>query len=96
MLCGGRYGAMKPTLEGQWVHVICALWFPEISCKDDLMCEPILGIETIDSDRFGKVCLFQLLDLNLLNCVARYAVYVTIVAVCASRVTKKGARLNST
>jgi hypothetical protein len=56
VLCGGRYGGMKPTAEGQWVHVLCALWFPEISCKDVSMRDPVMGIDKIHSDRWHKVC----------------------------------------
>jgi PHD-zinc-finger like domain/PHD-finger len=55
VLCGGRYGGMKSTNDGQWVHVLCALWFPEISCKGDSVGELFSGIEKIHSDRWNKV-----------------------------------------
>lgn len=54
VLCGGRYGGMKPTADGHWVHVVCALWFPEVSCKDFLR-DPVSGIDKIQSDRWNKV-----------------------------------------
>jgi PHD-zinc-finger like domain/PHD-finger len=56
VLCGDRYGGMKPTTDGQWVHVLCALWFPEVSCKDTYLRDPVSGIEKIHSDRWNKVC----------------------------------------
>ena len=61
VLCGGRYGGMKPTAEGKWVHVLCALWFPEVSCKDAAMRDPIMGIDKIHSDRWNKVCTIGIL-----------------------------------
>lgn len=31
-LCPLRTGAMKRTVDWQWVHVACALWIPEVFC----------------------------------------------------------------
>lgn len=56
VLCGGRYGGMKPTTDGRWVHVLCALWFPEVSLKDSQLHEPIAGIDKIHADKWNKVC----------------------------------------
>ena len=34
-LCGGSTGALKRTVDGDWVHIMCAQWIPEISHKMD-------------------------------------------------------------
>ncbi len=56
VLCGGRYGGMKPTTDGRWAHVLCALWFPEVSFKDSYLRDPIDGIDKIQADKWNKVC----------------------------------------
>lgn len=35
-LCQQPGSAMKPTNKGDWVHVTCALWIPELSFNEDL------------------------------------------------------------
>lgn len=30
-LCMGKDGALKRTVDGDWVHIICMQWIPEIS-----------------------------------------------------------------
>jgi hypothetical protein len=92
VLCGGRYGGMKPTVEGQWVHVLCALWFPEISCKDASMRDPIMGIDKIHSDRWNKVCPNS--PVNLVLIIIRCALYAMTRVECASLVTSRDARHN--
>ncbi len=34
ILCGFEEGAVKPTKDGRWAHVMCALWIPEASFVD--------------------------------------------------------------
>ena len=56
VLCGGWYGGMKPTTDGRWAHVLCAMWFPEVSFTDAYLGDPIAGIENIDTEKWNKVC----------------------------------------
>nr|CAB3452951.1 unnamed protein product [Digitaria exilis] len=34
-LCPVTGGAMKPTTDGRWAHLACAIWIPETCLKDD-------------------------------------------------------------
>lgn len=36
MMCPERAGAMKRTSCGQWIHIACALWIPELYFSSDL------------------------------------------------------------
>jgi hypothetical protein len=57
ILCGGRSGAFKrTTVDGQWAHLLCALWMPGVSFRDDEFLEPIEGINYIPADRWNKCC----------------------------------------
>ncbi|MBA0725888.1 hypothetical protein Golax_001751 [Gossypium laxum] len=50
-------GALKPTdIETLWVHVTCAWFQPEVSFASDEKMEPALGILSIPSDSFVKIC----------------------------------------
>ncbi|XP_052775093.1 uncharacterized protein LOC128213442 isoform X2 [Mya arenaria] len=40
-LCSLRGGALKPTLDGQWAHVVCALTIKEVKFEDVKSREPI-------------------------------------------------------
>ncbi|KAJ9545686.1 hypothetical protein OSB04_025393 [Centaurea solstitialis] len=50
-------GAMKPTdVEPLWVHVTCAWFRPEVCFASDEKMEPALGILSIPSNSFVKIC----------------------------------------
>ncbi|XP_065867990.1 histone-lysine N-methyltransferase ATX5 [Euphorbia lathyris] len=56
-LCPVKGGALKPTdLEALWVHVTCAWFQPEVSFASDEKMEPALGVLTIPSNAFVKIC----------------------------------------
>ncbi|KAI5561829.1 hypothetical protein BDE02_15G012900 [Populus trichocarpa] len=56
-LCPVKGGALKPTdVESLWVHVTCAWFQPEVSFASDEKMEPALGILSIPSNSFVKIC----------------------------------------
>ncbi|CAF0889447.1 unnamed protein product [Rotaria sp. Silwood1] len=54
-LCPLIEGAMKRTSDGNWAHVICALYIPEVSFGNDETMEPII-LSKIPSIRYGQPC----------------------------------------
>lgn len=54
-LCPSKDGALKPTENGNWAHVVCALFIPEVTFVDVDTMEPI-KLNEIPPDRFKKVC----------------------------------------
>ncbi|PKA57771.1 Histone-lysine N-methyltransferase ATX2 [Apostasia shenzhenica] len=55
-LCPVTGGAMKPTSDGQWAHLACAMWIPETCLSDVKKMEPIDGINQIHKDRWKLLC----------------------------------------
>ncbi|XWS50368.1 hypothetical protein CRYUN_Cryun12cG0082000 [Craigia yunnanensis] len=56
-LCPVKGGALKPTdVETLWIHVTCAWFQPEVSFASDEKMEPALGILSIPSNSFVKIC----------------------------------------
>lgn len=55
-LCPIIGGAMKPTTDGRWAHLACAVWIPETCLADVKKMEPIDGICRISKDRWKLVC----------------------------------------
>lgn len=56
-LCPNIGGAFKPTSNaGQWSHVSCALWVPEIKIGDVETMEPITQIDQIPASRWNLLC----------------------------------------
>ncbi|KAI8009701.1 Histone-lysine N-methyltransferase ATX1 [Camellia lanceoleosa] len=55
-LCPVVGGAMKPTLDGLWAHLACAIWIPETCLSDVKKMEPIDGISRITKDRWKLLC----------------------------------------
>ncbi|XP_021729090.1 histone-lysine N-methyltransferase ATX5-like [Chenopodium quinoa] len=57
-LCPVKGGALKPTdIDTLWVHVTCAWFRPEVSFASDEEMEPAMGILSIPSSTFVKVCI---------------------------------------
>lgn len=60
VVCGGRDGALKETVEGNWAHIVCALAMPELFFYEKATLERICGLSnpslrTRDSGRL-EVC----------------------------------------
>ena len=54
-LCARVGGAYKPTCDGKWVHVKCALRIPEVDCRDPNFMEPF-DLKFLNKDRFQLKC----------------------------------------
>ncbi|CAI0397255.1 unnamed protein product [Linum tenue] len=55
-LCPVIGGAMKPTTDGRWAHLACAIWIPETCLSDVKRMEPIDGLNRINKDRWKLQC----------------------------------------
>ncbi|CAH2077734.1 unnamed protein product [Thlaspi arvense] len=56
-LCPVKGGALKPSdVETLWVHVTCAWFQPEVCFASDEKMEPAVGILSIPSSNFVKIC----------------------------------------
>ncbi|MCD7457429.1 Mn(2+) transporter atx2 [Datura stramonium] len=55
-LCPVIGGAMKPTTDGRWAHLACAIWIPETCLSDIKKMEPIDGLSRIRKDRWRLLC----------------------------------------
>ena len=57
LLCPHTDGAFKPTAAGDgWVHAACAIWTPETGFADAEKVDRVIGLETIDRNRWRLVC----------------------------------------
>lgn len=54
-LCPSRDGALKRTNNGQWAHVVCALYIPEVRFGDVATMEPIV-LSCVPPDRWKQSC----------------------------------------
>ncbi|KDO50565.1 hypothetical protein CISIN_1g001263mg [Citrus sinensis] len=55
-LCPVVGGAMKPTTDGRWAHLACAIWIPETCLTDVKRMEPIDGLNRVSKDRWKLLC----------------------------------------
>jgi hypothetical protein len=56
VLCPVEGGALKPTVDGDWAHLFCSLWLPEIKIKNIERMEPVSGIQDVLADRWKLKC----------------------------------------
>ncbi|XP_074604888.1 protein Jade-1-like isoform X2 [Brevipalpus obovatus] len=57
VLCPITGGALKPTTnQGEWAHVACALWIPEVNIGCPKLMEPITRIKQISQMRWNLLC----------------------------------------
>nr|GEX69950.1 histone-lysine N-methyltransferase ATX2-like isoform X1 [Tanacetum cinerariifolium] len=50
-LCPVTGGAMKPTTDGRWANLACAMWILETCLSDIKKMEPVDGMSRISKDR---------------------------------------------
>ncbi|KAL0740703.1 hypothetical protein Bca4012_082216 [Brassica carinata] len=55
-LCPVVGGVMKPTTDGRWAHLACAIWIPETCLSDVKKMEPIDRVKKISKDRWKLMC----------------------------------------
>jgi hypothetical protein len=56
-MCPLKGGAMKQTDDGKhWVHILCALWIPELYFGSGSLREPVFGFGDVGRDRFRLNC----------------------------------------
>lgn len=55
-ICNREGGAFKPTTNGKWIHLYCALWIPSLSFIDILTLQPVVGLEAINPLSKTYVC----------------------------------------
>ncbi|KAJ7173601.1 bromodomain and PHD finger-containing protein 3 [Mycena filopes] len=57
ILCPNEGGAFKQTAQGEWIHLLCAIWVPETRVSNDVFMEPIIGVEKISKQRWKLKCI---------------------------------------
>ena len=55
ILCPNEGGAFKQTTNGEWAHLLCAIWVPETRVANDTLMEPITGVDKINKQRWKLV-----------------------------------------
>ena len=54
-LCPCAGGGFKSTTDGRWVHLVCALWVPNVRIVDPYELEPI-DVTNVEPDRYKLKC----------------------------------------
>ncbi|KAJ7493369.1 hypothetical protein B0H11DRAFT_2006185 [Mycena galericulata] len=57
ILCPNEGGAFKQTTQGDWIHLLCAIWIPETRVSNDTFMEPIIGVDKITKSRWKLKCM---------------------------------------
>ncbi|KXN69682.1 hypothetical protein CONCODRAFT_92498 [Conidiobolus coronatus NRRL 28638] len=56
-LCPQKGGALKPIRDMScWVHVVCALWWPQVQINDDRGILEIVNVDNIPREAYQRVC----------------------------------------
>ncbi|KAH7106704.1 PHD-zinc-finger like domain-containing protein [Auriculariales sp. MPI-PUGE-AT-0066] len=55
-LCPNEGGAFKQTTSGHWVHLLCAIWIPEVVVANITVMEPIENVDRIPKNRMKLTC----------------------------------------
>lgn len=56
LFCPSTTGAFKQTDSGDWAHVLCALWTPELYFANPIYMEPVEGVSSIPKSRWRLLC----------------------------------------
>ncbi|KAJ3914017.1 bromodomain and PHD finger-containing protein 3 [Lentinula edodes] len=56
ILCPNEGGAFKQTVNGEWVHLLCAIWVPETRVANEVFMEPVIGVDKISKQRWKLKC----------------------------------------
>jgi hypothetical protein len=59
LLCPNEGGAFKQTVQGEWVHLLCALWVRETQVVNSTFMEPVAGVDAIPRTRWKLVRLIH-------------------------------------
>jgi len=49
--------AVKPTDDGRWAHISCALWIPEVDFACKSVREPVINVEKVAAARWKLLCI---------------------------------------
>jgi NuA3 HAT complex component NTO1 len=55
IFCPNLEGAMKTTSNSRWVHVLCAMWIPEVTIANMTFMEPIVDVDKVPRQRWKLV-----------------------------------------
>ncbi|KAJ3286887.1 Bromodomain-containing protein 1 [Rhizoclosmatium sp. JEL0117] len=55
VLCPGKSGALKKSTDGEWVHVLCAIWIPEVLITNRVLMDGI-DVRGIPKARISLRC----------------------------------------
>ncbi|KAL1678190.1 hypothetical protein EV122DRAFT_278460 [Schizophyllum commune] len=56
VLCPNEGGAFKQTVNGDWIHLLCAMWIPETQVVNETVMEPIANLDRVNKARYRLKC----------------------------------------
>ncbi|KAJ3852481.1 bromodomain and PHD finger-containing protein 3 [Lentinula lateritia] len=83
ILCPNEGGAFKQTVNGEWVHLLCAIWVPETRVANEVFMEPVIGVDKISKQRWKLKC--SICDIREGACIqcAKTSCFLAFHATCA-------------